>query len=1280
MKKALFLVLLLPFIAFSQATIAEWGGIANSAPTTAATTVANYVSALNITGPGVNLNQTWNGSETSGWPNGNNTQANKYVQFGISPNSGATLSITQVQFQYKGGIPRMQVRYSKSADFSSPVTIYTNESLDINNNDQTVTIPVSVSVGATEKFYVRIYGYKSSSASWIIRNSNGGVAPKITGTVSVPSPLSGTYTIGATNANYPTITAAVTALNNLGVNGPVTFSLKDAAYSNATGETFPIVINQFPGASATNTVTFRPATNVNTTITATNVNGSTGVPAVFILKGADYVTFNGSNTASGSSRNLTIINNDNINYIVRTVLFVASNGSSDGATHNTFQNLVIRQSFKNSGSNFCTGVYAGEYGTGGNNALSINAATANNSYLTVQDNDFQNVKQGIYINGGATQTTYTYVKNNDLGSENNTETIVSPATFNNADNFTYTQNYIYNLYRDNNAGDLVAAGIYVIGNSTNGTISRNQIKDLFKTETNSYSFGGIILASTNTNANITVVNNTIANVVGQNNGSAYLNGHGISITSGGNYKIYNNSVSLSTSQYGTGTGYSAALYLTNISTVNVRNNIFVNTQSNTATRRTAVLIDGNMPASSTFDYNVLYSSDKIGYVGDNATWFENPAYQTTLSGWKTATGKEANTISVLPAFVTNTDLHLDGNNTVNDPINNSAVVISGVTVDVDGQIRNTTTPDRGADEFGPLSFPTGGEGSTGIYCDASTTWNGTSWSNGTPTATKDAIFASGNFTQNGGTFFACSIFVLNGASVNFGGNSDIIVTHSVNIQTTGSFTVESGSNLIQIEDDLNSGTATIKRDSGRLKRFDYTLWCAPVVDTRTTGYQTLRNFSLMTSNGRFYDYHTDTNNYWPLAENTAKFELARAVLIRMPNSDATPGYNAGTQRMIFHGSFTGTPNTGTIRKTLEYYSDAASYNAVGNPYPSPISITDFINANANSINGTLWLWRKTNDQTQSSYSTVNLSGYVANAAPGGDSGDGNDLIANPYTIDPKGSLNTAQGFFVKATGTNKELIYRNNMRLQTHSPSFFKSAAAAQTEEDAPQFSRVWLNATNESGLFAQALIGYNQVTTTALDKGYDSEMLSTSALNLYTVMQTETDTLNLAIQTRGGFVVTDKVALGFSASVAGTYTISIDHADGIFENGQKVYINDKAEGIVRELTANSFTFTTEAGEFNDRFEVLYATTTGTELGTEPVAEITKNVMVFNAGGQVKVVAPQNIKSVVVYDLTGKVLYQNAAVNNVEFSSSSLNATHQVVLVTVTLENQKVVSKKLMMM
>ncbi len=100
------------------------------------------------------------------------------------------------------------------------------------------------------------------------------------------------------------------------------------------------------------------------------------------------------------------------------------------------------------------------------------------------------------------------------------------------------------------------------------------------------------------------------------------------------------------------------------------------------------------------DYNVYYSPSTycISYY--------------TLAQWQQNTNLDAHSLYYNPVFVSDTNLH------TNDSwLNNRGVAIPGITTDIDGQARNTTTPDIGADEFNG-SFPLSGVytiGATGDF-------------------------------------------------------------------------------------------------------------------------------------------------------------------------------------------------------------------------------------------------------------------------------------------------------------------------------------------------------------------------------------------------------------------------------------------------------------------------------------------------------------------------------------------------------------------------------------
>ena len=119
---------------------------------------------------------------------------------------------------------------------------------------------------------------------------------QITGTLTIVAPVAaGTYTVGS-GQNYASISAAITDSDMRGISGAVVLSLTDASYNEM------VTIGAITNASASNTITIKPAANATPTIT--NSNATTTVD----LAGAKFVVIDGSNTSGGTSKDLTIAN------------------------------------------------------------------------------------------------------------------------------------------------------------------------------------------------------------------------------------------------------------------------------------------------------------------------------------------------------------------------------------------------------------------------------------------------------------------------------------------------------------------------------------------------------------------------------------------------------------------------------------------------------------------------------------------------------------------------------------------------------------------------------------------------------------------------------------------------------------------------------------------------------------------------------------------------------------------------------------------------------------
>jgi autotransporter-associated beta strand protein len=441
-----------------------------------------------------------------------------------------------------------------------------------------------------------------------------------------------------------------------------------------------------------------------------------------------------------------------------------------------------------------------------------------------------------------------------------------------------------------------------------------------------------------------------------------------------------------------------------------------------------------------------------------------------------------------------------------------------------------------------------------------TTWNGTTWSNGEPTESTAAII-SGTFTSPGTNpnynLRACKLTVNAGATVLIKSGDSVILDGAL-IASPGSFvTFNSGANLIQFgTTNDNTGAIVIKRESSSLlKRLDYTLWSSPVAG------QGLQAFSPNTLSNRFYSYNSSTDLYQAVNPSATTFSPFNGYLIRTPNTHPTTPAS-------WTGQFTGVPNNGNYSMTF------TGFRLIGNPYPSAIDADAFIEANI-SVNGndstfgTLYFWRKPNGSQNGAYVTKTLGGVA---------GDRSILNHSQYSSTPNNVIQVGQGFIVRGKGTSN-VVFTNDMRTDSRSNRFFRTANTIER-------NRIWLNITNAAGSFSQAMIAYMTGATQGVDNAIDGELLTDGDVYLASLIGTASYT----IQGRAlPFDMTDVVPMSFKVTTAGDYTITIDSVDGLFSNGaQTVYLRDNTTGVLHNLSAGAYTFTSASGTFDTRFEIVY--------------------------------------------------------------------------------------------
>lgn len=469
-------------------------------------------------------------------------------------------------------------------------------------------------------------------------------------------PLNGSYTIGGNSPDFATLQDAANALKLNGISSPVFFNIRPGTYSKNGGNNTVLFLDSVvAGISSVNRITFQPdaATggNVNNVILEMNINDVNTADRHIVLIQLDYITFHNltfqENDSSLHIFNFALIRfqpSSNINNVVEGITFEGCNfiGTAPSGTDQGIQ----------------FGQYAGD--------------------ITIRGNTFTRLLRGIYGSDvwGVVQGTLTIEDNQFLAgwrSASGSGNQLGSAMEFYAANMIIRRNII-DFEGSFNGGYQGISVTVPIGTETI-IIEQNTIKGLVSRS--------IIVQGATGNADTLIIANNMINVIAHPvwaNQSAV----GLSIVQDpGNVQILFNTVVL----HGTTL---VGLEVRSENSV-VLNNIII---ARPSAGFNMCYDQGNLQSTNLqSDYNVIFMLN-AGTSGPLVV--RNGAQYSSLSAYQTATGLDTNSISKDIDFVDSTDLHISDCQAQDPDL--KGVPVAGITVDIDDEIRSTTTPMIGADE------------------------------------------------------------------------------------------------------------------------------------------------------------------------------------------------------------------------------------------------------------------------------------------------------------------------------------------------------------------------------------------------------------------------------------------------------------------------------------------------------------------------------------------------------------------------------------------------------
>lgn len=696
----------------STATININNNIVQNCTANAATST-NFIGIANSSAPGIlsmtnNIVRGYTSAATTGGFNGIQNTGAVVTTINISNNkigdavagaatftNATTGSINAIQNTAGSGTAALTMNNNSFDGFSlvsmGQIMILYNTggvgTININSNKLGTTTGTLINFSAAQTtgfFGIYNAGGLAAGTSSILNND-------ITG-INFGSPASCSVSLIVHSPSMASQTVSNNTFTNLNLNTSNQVALLNRQGAMTSGQSWTCnnnsIVGTFnkSGAGSSLLCMLNSGSSANGSTETENNNNFSNITAAGNTSVVAWYNVDGVSNASGPAKVMTGNTFSNISSVSGAVtIFTLDKSASLSLSSNTVSNISSSSSI--TGVNLLSNNGQGSYSINsntfsglqstGSNVVGISNNSASIPTLDINDNTFSSLSStgasssvyGISIAAGQTVNIYNNQINSLSGSGTTNPFVYGILSQASGSTVNIYKNKVYGISETGNFADANPAvhGIY-IGDGTTANVYNNFIADLTAPNINaSDAIRGITIASTTANTA---------------------------------YNLYYNSIYLNAASTNTNFGTSGVYHTTSATAttaqLNMIDNIIVNTSTPGGAGVTAAYRRSNATLTnyaSTSDYNLFYAGSPsatrlIFYDGTNS--------DLTLAAYKTrVTPRDANSISVMPAFTSNIDLHLTG---ANCSIDGSGTPVS-VLNDIDNTVRDAATPDMGADEF-----------------------------------------------------------------------------------------------------------------------------------------------------------------------------------------------------------------------------------------------------------------------------------------------------------------------------------------------------------------------------------------------------------------------------------------------------------------------------------------------------------------------------------------------------------------------------------------------------